>query len=129
MPAPAVVIFDVNETLSDLEPLRGRFERIGAPAAMLDAWFAATLRDGFALTRRRLRRLPRRRARRAARERPAHTLRGRLFGVGADAALYGADRVEDDGRASGFGGGRAVNPVRRCGKACASGRPERDGDE
>jgi hypothetical protein len=27
---PAVVIFDVNETLSDLPPLSARFEEVGA---------------------------------------------------------------------------------------------------
>ena len=47
---PSVVAFDVNETLSDLEPLRARFVDIGAPGHLLDSWFAATLRDGFALT-------------------------------------------------------------------------------
>lgn len=45
-----VVVFDVNETLSDLEPLRDRFTSVGASGQLLDAWFAATLRDGFALT-------------------------------------------------------------------------------
>jgi len=44
-----VVLLDVNETLSDLEPLRGRLAAVGAPGHLLDAWFAATLRDGFAL--------------------------------------------------------------------------------
>jgi len=46
----SVVVFDVNETLSDMGPLRGRFEEVGAPGHLLDTWFAATLRDGFALT-------------------------------------------------------------------------------
>ena len=50
MPIPRVVIFDVNETLSDMEPLRVRFEQVGAPRELLDVWFASTLRDGFALT-------------------------------------------------------------------------------
>lgn len=45
-----VLVLDVNETLSDLEPLRDRFVAAGLPAHSLDAWFAATLRDGFALT-------------------------------------------------------------------------------
>ncbi|MGH3341532.1 MAG: hypothetical protein ACRDPK_01370 [Carbonactinosporaceae bacterium] len=45
-----VVVFDVNETLSDLSSLRDRLEGAGAPGSLLDAWFAATLRDGFALT-------------------------------------------------------------------------------
>jgi len=44
-----VVVLDVNETLSDLEPLRARFTDCRAPAHLLDTWFAATLRDGFAL--------------------------------------------------------------------------------
>lgn len=49
MARPALVIFDVNETLSDLEPLRARFEQVGAPGRLLEVWFASTLRDGFAL--------------------------------------------------------------------------------
>ena len=49
MPSPTVVLFDVNETLSDLRPLRARFEAVGAPGDLLDVWFASTLRDGFAL--------------------------------------------------------------------------------
>lgn len=47
---PKVVALDVNETLSDLAGLAGRLEEVGAPATLLHAWFAATLRDGFALT-------------------------------------------------------------------------------
>lgn len=47
---PDVLVLDVNETLSDLEPMRARFEQVGLPGYLLDAWFAATLRDGFALT-------------------------------------------------------------------------------
>jgi 2-haloacid dehalogenase len=47
---PEVVVFDVNETLSDLTPLRDRLASVGAPRSLLEAWFAATLRDGFALT-------------------------------------------------------------------------------
>src|SRR4051794_21770150 len=49
MGAPAVVLLDVNETLSDLEPLRAAFAEAGAPESLLDTWFASTLRDGFAL--------------------------------------------------------------------------------
>ena len=50
MPTPLqVVLLDVNETLSDLEPLRARFAAVGAPEHLLDTWFAATLRDGVAL--------------------------------------------------------------------------------
>jgi 2-haloacid dehalogenase len=48
--APSVAILDVNETLSDLEPLRGRFEHVGAQRQLLETWFASTLRDGIALT-------------------------------------------------------------------------------
>jgi 2-haloacid dehalogenase len=50
MPRPTLVLFDVNETLSDLQPLRARFEEVGAPGQLLELWFASTLRDGFALT-------------------------------------------------------------------------------
>ncbi|TDW70870.1 haloacid dehalogenase type II [Kribbella pratensis] len=45
-----VLVLDVNETLTDMEPLRDGFEAVGLPRHSLDAWFAATLRDGFALT-------------------------------------------------------------------------------
>jgi 2-haloacid dehalogenase len=45
-----VALLDVNETLSDMQVLRERFERAGAPPELLDTWFAATLRDGMALT-------------------------------------------------------------------------------
>lgn len=48
--APSVVVFDFNETLVDLKPLRERFEAVGAPGHLLETWFAGTLRDGFALT-------------------------------------------------------------------------------
>ncbi|MEW9554152.1 haloacid dehalogenase type II [Nonomuraea sp. NPDC050783] len=44
------VIFDVNETLTDMEPLRACFEEAGLPGALMDTWFASVLRDGFALT-------------------------------------------------------------------------------
>lgn len=47
---PEVLVLDVNETLSDLTPMRQRFEAAGLPGHNLDAWFAAVLRDGFALT-------------------------------------------------------------------------------
>lgn len=50
LPRPAVVVFDVNETLSDMAPMAARFEEIGAPALMATTWFAEVLRDGFALT-------------------------------------------------------------------------------
>lgn len=47
---PAVVVFDVNETLSDLSPLAQRFSDVGAPGFLMQTWFTALLRDGFALT-------------------------------------------------------------------------------
>jgi 2-haloacid dehalogenase len=45
-----LVVFDVNETLSDLSPLADRFAEAGAPRHLAAIWFAALLRDGFALT-------------------------------------------------------------------------------
>lgn len=45
-----VVVFDVNETLSDMSPLAGRFADLGAPPQVAATWFAAVLRDAFALT-------------------------------------------------------------------------------
>ena len=47
---PAVLVFDVNETLSDMSPMAQRFEDVGAPSHMAKTWFAGLLRDGFALT-------------------------------------------------------------------------------
>ncbi len=47
---PSVVVFDVNETLSDLSPLGARFVEVGASASAARLWFASVLRDGFALT-------------------------------------------------------------------------------
>ncbi|MDQ2728761.1 MAG: haloacid dehalogenase type II [Actinomycetota bacterium] len=44
-----VVVFDVNETLSDMEPLSGRFADLGVPEAMARLWFTGVLRDGLAL--------------------------------------------------------------------------------
>jgi 2-haloacid dehalogenase len=45
-----VIVFDVNETLSDMSPMGERFSAVGAPAALAKLWFASLLRDGFALT-------------------------------------------------------------------------------
>lgn len=45
-----VVVFDVNETLSDLAPLGARFEEVGLPAGLVPLWFASVLRDGMALS-------------------------------------------------------------------------------
>lgn len=47
---PPVVLFDVNETLSDMSGLRTRFADVGAPAHLSALWFATVLREGFALT-------------------------------------------------------------------------------
>lgn len=46
---PQVVAFDVIETLFPIEPLQGGLEALGQPPEMLQAWFAASLRDSFAL--------------------------------------------------------------------------------
>ena len=50
MNAPRVVLFDVNETLSDMSPLGQRFVDVGAPELTAKVWFASLLRDAFALT-------------------------------------------------------------------------------
>lgn len=47
---PTLILFDVNETLSDMSPMAKRFEDVGAPAHLATTWFAGLLRDGFALT-------------------------------------------------------------------------------
>ncbi|MFC5929943.1 haloacid dehalogenase type II [Cryobacterium melibiosiphilum] len=47
---PRVILFDVNETLSDMAPLADRFTAVGAPAHLAALWFSGVLRDGFALT-------------------------------------------------------------------------------
>lgn len=47
---PSLLIFDVNETLSDMSPMGQRFKDVGAPAHLAQTWFAGLLRDGFALT-------------------------------------------------------------------------------
>src|SRR3954451_1832174 len=49
-PSPTVVLFDVNETLSDMAPMATRFQDVGASPALAATWFASLLRDGFALT-------------------------------------------------------------------------------
>ncbi len=48
-PAPSVIVFDVNETLSDMSPMAVRFTDVGAPEQVAKLWFASVLRDGFAL--------------------------------------------------------------------------------
>ncbi|GLX53034.1 dehalogenase [Streptomyces hygroscopicus subsp. hygroscopicus] len=47
---PRVVVFDVNETLTDMSPLAERLTAAGLPGHLLAAWFAGVLRDGVALT-------------------------------------------------------------------------------
>jgi 2-haloacid dehalogenase len=47
---PSVLLFDVYETLSDLSPLGGRFDDVGAPAHLTRTWLATLLLDGMALT-------------------------------------------------------------------------------
>ena len=47
---PDVIVFDVNETLSDMSPMGARFADVGAPPELARLWFASLLRDGFALT-------------------------------------------------------------------------------
>lgn len=46
----SVMVFDVNETLSDMASMGTRFEDVGAPAELAQVWFAGLLRDGFALS-------------------------------------------------------------------------------
>ena len=48
--SPQLLIFDVNETLSDMAPMADRFAEVGAPPQLAGTWFAGVLRDGFALT-------------------------------------------------------------------------------
>jgi len=43
-----LIVFDVNETLSDLRPMSQRFPGIGLPAQLAYTWFAPVLRDGTA---------------------------------------------------------------------------------
>lgn len=50
MSRPSVLLFDVNETLSDLSPMGERFAEVGLPPHLAPTWFAALLRDGFAVT-------------------------------------------------------------------------------
>ena len=47
---PAVVAFDVMETLASLEPLRARLTDSGQPPGLLEAWYTRTLRDGMAMS-------------------------------------------------------------------------------
>lgn len=45
----SIVVFDVNETLTDMSPMGQKFVEVGAPAYLAKLWFAMLLRDGFAL--------------------------------------------------------------------------------
>ncbi|MFF9127077.1 haloacid dehalogenase type II [Streptomyces sp. NPDC014889] len=45
-----VLVFDVNETLTDMSALGTRLEDAGLSADLLPQWFAGVLRDGIALT-------------------------------------------------------------------------------
>lgn len=47
---PDAVVFDVLETLLDLDPLAARLENAGQPAALLGPWFMRFQRDALALT-------------------------------------------------------------------------------
>lgn len=47
---PSLIVFDVNETLSDMSPMAERFVAVGAPEHLAQSWFAGLLRDGFSLT-------------------------------------------------------------------------------
>lgn len=47
---PDVVLFDIFETVLQLEPLRGRFVEVGRPGHELELFFTRLLRDGMALT-------------------------------------------------------------------------------
>ena len=49
MPDVTTVVFDVNETLSDMTPMAQRFTDLGAPESSGALWFAATLREGLGL--------------------------------------------------------------------------------
>jgi 2-haloacid dehalogenase len=49
VPVASVIVFDVNETLSDLGPMDERFVDIGLTAPLATTWFAQVLRYGFAL--------------------------------------------------------------------------------
>jgi 2-haloacid dehalogenase len=46
---PALVLFDVNETLADLAPLGRRFAAVGGREELVAPWLTATLRDGIGL--------------------------------------------------------------------------------
>jgi len=45
---PELLLFDVNETLSDTAPMREAFRDLGLDAGLAPLWFASVLREGFA---------------------------------------------------------------------------------
>lgn len=47
---PKVLVFDVNETLTDMSVLAGPLAEAGLPGESLPLWLAGVLRDGIALT-------------------------------------------------------------------------------
>lgn len=47
--APTMIVFDVNETHSDMSPMSARFVEVGARAHLGDVGFGSLLRDGFPL--------------------------------------------------------------------------------
>lgn len=47
---PDVVVFDVLETLINLDPLAARLEEVGESGALLEPWFMRFQRDAMALT-------------------------------------------------------------------------------
>ena len=44
----STIVFDVNETLSDMSSMAQHFAEVGAPESAAGLWFASVLRDGFA---------------------------------------------------------------------------------
>lgn len=48
--AANVIVFDVNETLSDMSGLGATFASLGLSPDLAATWFSGLLRDGFALT-------------------------------------------------------------------------------
>ncbi|MEU0221083.1 haloacid dehalogenase type II, partial [Streptomyces sp. NPDC006265] len=49
-PGRGALVFDVNETLTDMSPLAARMAEAGLPGGLREQWFAGVLRDGVALT-------------------------------------------------------------------------------
>lgn len=47
---PSVVVFDVVETLANLDPVQTRLAELEQPQGLLPRWFTRILRDGMALT-------------------------------------------------------------------------------